>query len=129
MLSPMMESTSMWFGAALLIAAGIYQFTPLKEACLKTCQSPLGFLMHHWRPGWRGALMMGLEHGLFCLGCCWVLMGLLFFGGVMSLYWIAGITFFVLLEKVIPLGNLGGRIAGGAMILIGLLMLVLWIAK
>ncbi|MCZ6828408.1 MAG: DUF2182 domain-containing protein [Gammaproteobacteria bacterium] len=101
LLSPMMESSSLWFGAALLIAAGIYQLTPLKQACLKNCQSPLGFLMHHWRPGRQGALIMGLEHGAYCLGCCWVLMGLLFFGGVMNLLWIAGLAVFVMIEKIV----------------------------
>lgn len=101
LLSPMTGSTGMWFGAALLIGAGVYQLTPLKEACLKKCQSPLSFLMHHWRPGRRGALTMGLEHGAFCLGCCWVLMALLFFGGVMNLLWIAGLAVFVMLEKIV----------------------------
>jgi predicted metal-binding membrane protein len=101
LLSPMMESSSIWFGAALLIAAGIYQLTPLKQVCLKNCQSPVGFLMHHWRPGRQGALIMGLEHGAYCLGCCWVLMGLLFFGGVMNLLWIAGLAIFVMIEKIV----------------------------
>ena len=101
LLSPMMKSSSIWFGAALLIAAGIYQLTPLKQVCLKNCQSPLGFLMRHWRPGRQGALIMGLEHGAYCLGCCWVLMGLLFFGGVMNLLWIAGLAVFVMIEKIV----------------------------
>jgi predicted metal-binding membrane protein len=127
LLSPMMVSNSPGFGAALLIAAGVYQLTPYKDACLKHCRAPAQFISQSWKPGSWGAFRMGLEHGAYCIGCCWILMGLLFFGGVMSLYWIAGITLFVLLEKVIPLGNLGGKIAGWAMTIIGLIMLVLWL--
>ena len=127
LLSPMMVSNSPGFGAALLITAGVYQLTPMKDACLKHCRAPAQFISQSWKPGALGAFRMGLEHGAYCIGCCWILMGLLFFGGVMSLYWIAGITLFVLLEKVIPLGNLGGRIAGGAMALAGIAMLVVWI--
>ena len=104
LLSPMLVSTSPVLGASLLIAAGVYQLTPWKEACLEHCQSPVQFISQHWRSGGWGAFRMGLEHGAFCLGCCWVLMGLLFFGGVMNLVWIAGITLFVLLEKVLPFG-------------------------
>jgi predicted metal-binding membrane protein len=116
LLSPMMASTSVWLGAALLITAGVYQFTPLKQACLRHCQSPLGFMMHHWRPGRQGAFTMGLEHGVFCLGCCWVLMGLLFFGGVMNLLWIGGLAIFVLVEKILVAGSWISR--GSGMILI-----------
>ena len=90
LLDATMASASVPFGGALLIGAGIYQMTPLKDACLRRCRSPLGFLAHRWRDGPAGAVHMGLEHGLFCLGCCWVLMGLLFYGGVMNLAWIAG---------------------------------------
>ena len=127
LLSPMMVSNSPGFGAALLITAGVYQLTPMKNACLKHCREPARFISQSWKPGAWGAFRMGLEHGAYCIGCCWILMGLLFFGGVMSLYWIAGITLFVLLEKVIPFGNLGGRIAGGAMTLAGVAMLVVWV--
>lgn len=127
LLSPMMVSNSPWFGAMLLIAAGVFQFTPFKNACLRHCRAPAYFISEHWKPGNLGALRMGAEHGVYCIGCCWILMGLLFFGGVMSLLWIAGITLFVLLEKVVPLGDLGGRIGGGAMILTGVTMLILWI--
>ena len=84
--------------------------------CLRHCRSPLGFLMGNWRAGRLGALRMGLEHGAYCLGCCWFLMGLLFFGGVMNLYWIVGLAVFVLLEKIIPLGHWLGRIAGVVLI-------------
>ncbi|MEE3202836.1 MAG: DUF2182 domain-containing protein, partial [Acidobacteriota bacterium] len=100
LLSPMLVTTSPTIGATLLITAGLYQLTPLKQACLRKCRGPIHFLAHHWRPGTIGALRMGVEHGFFCLGCCWILMGLLFLGGVMNLMWIATITLFVLLEKV-----------------------------
>ena len=123
LLSPMLVSNSPWLGAALLIAAGVYQMTPAKEACLRHCRSPAHFISEHWRPGWAGAFRMGLDHGAFCLGCCWALMGLLFFGGVMNLLWIAGITLFVLLEKVLPFGGRSGRFAGIAMIAGGLAVL------
>jgi predicted metal-binding membrane protein len=115
----MMVSTSPALGAALLIGAGIYQLTPYKNACLEHCRAPAHFIAEHWRPGTRGALLMGAEHGLYCLGCCWVLMGLLFFGGVMNLLWIAAITLFVLLEKLLPFGARGGRLAGAALIALG----------
>ena len=85
----MMEVTSPVVGATLLFIAGVYQLTPIKQACLRTCQSPLGFLMSRWRPGWSGAFRMGLEHGALCVGCCWALMLLLFAGGVMNLAVIA----------------------------------------
>ena len=123
LLSPMMVSSSPALGASLLIAAGVYQMTPAKNACLDHCRSPAHFISEHWRLGSSGAFRMGLEHGAFCLGCCWALMGLLFFGGVMNLLWIAGITLFVLLEKVLPFGGQGGRVAGGAMIVCGLAVL------
>ena len=120
MLSPMMASTNVWFCAGLLIAAGTYQFTPLKQACLKHCQSPLTFLMNHWRLGRQGAVIMGLEHGVYCLGCCWMLMGLLFFGGMMNLFWIAGLAIFVLIEKLLATGSWISRIGGAFLIVWGL---------
>jgi predicted metal-binding membrane protein len=122
LLSPMMVSNSPALGAALLVGAGVYQLTPFKDACLEHCRSPAHFIAGHWRPGRLGALRMGIEHGAYCLGCCWVLMGLLFFGGVMNLLWIAAITLFVLLEKVVPHGAGGGRWAGIGMILAGVLV-------
>jgi predicted metal-binding membrane protein len=127
LLSPMMVSTSPALGGGLLIAAGLYQLTPYKKACLQHCRAPAHFISKHWRSGRGGAFKMGLHHGAFCLGCCWVLMGLLFFGGVMSLWWIAGITLFVLLEKVIPHGILGGRLAGVLMMGTGLGVVALWV--
>ena len=119
LLSPMLETTDRWLGAAILVAAGVWQFTPLKARCLGQCRSPLGFFTTRWRPGRTGALRMGLEHGLFCLGCCWFLMALLFFGGVMNLVWIAGLALYVLLEKTLPLGHWLGRALGLALIVAG----------
>jgi predicted metal-binding membrane protein len=115
LLSPMLVTTNRWLGAGILIAAGLSQFTPLKAMCLRHCRTPLGFLLGNWRSGRLGALRMGLEHGAFCLGCCWFLMALLFFGGVMNLYWIAGLAVFVLLEKTVPLGHWLGRLAGAVL--------------
>ena len=105
LLSPLLVVDSAMLGGALLLVAGVYQMTPLKRACLRHCRSPLHFLTRHWRRGQQGALVMGLQHGSYCVGCCWVLMGLLFFGGVMNLYWIAGLALFVLLEKSISAGH------------------------
>jgi len=124
LLSPMMISNSPIFGSALLIGAGLYQLTPMKDACLRHCRAPAHFISQSWRPGSWGAFRMGVEHGIYCIGCCWILMGLLFLGGVMSLLWIAGITLFVLLEKVVPLGKAGGMFAGVGMIIWGTIMLI-----
>jgi predicted metal-binding membrane protein len=112
LLSPMMESTSQFLAVGVLFVAGVYQLTPLKLACLKQCQSPIGFLTRHWKDGTSGSLRMGIEHGMFCLGCCWLLMALLFIGGVMNLIWVAVIATFVLLEKVMPKGEIVGRVGG-----------------
>lgn len=116
-LSPMMETTSRTLAAAVLIAAGLYQWTPLKQACLRRCRSPLEFVLTHWRNGASGAVLMGGQHGVYCVGCCWMLMLLLFVGGVMNLAWIAGIAIFVLLEKLAPAGHWIGR--GAGVLLIG----------
>src|SRR5260221_12683526 len=102
LLSPMMISTSPVLGGSLLIAAGIFQWTSLKNTCLTHCRSPLDFFSSYWREGSGGALRMGLRHGAYCVGCCWFLMGLLFVAGVMNLLWIALLSVFVLLEKTIP---------------------------
>jgi len=123
LLSPMMVSRSPTLGAGLLFAAGIYQLTPFKNGCLEHCRAPAHFIAENWRPGVTGAFRMGLVHGAYCLGCCWILMGLLFLGGVMNLLWIAAITLFVLLEKIVPAGPLAGRLAGLAMILCAVLFL------
>ncbi len=116
LLSPMLVSASTVLGGILLIVAGVYQLTPLKRACLKHCRSPLQFILTHWRNGARGAFLMGIEHGVFCVGCCWFLMGLLFFGGIMNLYWIVGLAVFVLLEKTISMGHWLGKVVGVALI-------------
>jgi predicted metal-binding membrane protein len=102
LLSPSMASVSGWFGGALLLAAGIFQFTPLKQSCLTHCRGPLKFIMTRWREGAGGAFRMGLEHGAFCTGCCWALMALLFVAGVMNILWIAALTLLVCLEKMLP---------------------------
>jgi predicted metal-binding membrane protein len=112
LVSPMMESTSKPLGAGLLLVAGLFQLSRLKYACLAHCRSPVGFLATEWRPGSRGAFTMGLKHGGYCLGCCWALMGLLFALGVMNLLWVAGISAFVLLEKIAPANQLVSRLSG-----------------
>ena len=114
LMTPMMRTSSSLLGGLLFVAAGVYQLTPLKRACLHRCRSPLGFVLQQWRDGALGALRMGAEHGAFCLGCCALLMTLLFVGGVMNLLWIAAIALFVLLEKVIPAGETLSR-AGGVL--------------
>jgi predicted metal-binding membrane protein len=119
MLSPAMTTSSARLSGAILIAAGVYQLTPFKGACLTHCRSPLGFLMSHWREGAVGALRMGIEHGSYCLGCCWALMCVLFVVGVMNLVWVAAMTIFVLVEKVGPAGAFVARVAGVAMITYG----------
>lgn len=99
-----MWSTNRWLTAGLLIAAGLFQLTPLKAACLDHCRSPASFLSLNWRPGRSGALRLGLVHGTYCLGCCWALMLLLFAAGIMNLVWIAGLSILVLVEKIAPFG-------------------------
>jgi predicted metal-binding membrane protein len=122
--SPMMEITSPAVGATLLLVAGVYQLTPLKLACLRTCQSPLGFLMSRWRRGLSGSFRMGLEHGAYCVGCCWALMLLLFVGGVMNLTVIAALTAFVAFEKLTPFGEHRARMSGLLLIIAGCWMIV-----
>lgn len=116
LLSPAMASASPLLGGGLLVAAGIYQWLPLKAACLAHCQSPLGFFSTHWREGARGALVMGMRHGAYCVGCCWLLMGLLFVAGVMNLLWVATLAGVVLVEKLLPQGGLVGRLIGVGLI-------------
>ena len=124
LLSPMMVSTSSLLGGVLLVAAGVFQWTPLKHACLNHCRFPLSFLMTDWREGKAGALLMGLKHGAYCTGCCWFLMALLFVAGVMNMWWVGIITLFVLVEKVVPRGLLVGRIAGVALAAWGVWMML-----
>src|SRR5918998_3388968 len=116
LLSSMVAITSPVVGGVLLVAAGIYQWTPLKHACLSKCRSPLGFVLNEWREGGRGAFLMGLKHGGYCTGCCWSLMALLFVAGVMNLLWVAAIAGFVLIEKVAPAGHRMGQAAGVLMV-------------
>jgi predicted metal-binding membrane protein len=104
LVTPMMDSASNWLSGSLLIAAGVFQFSRFRKACLNNCRTPLGFLMTEWRPGRRGALIMGLRHGSYCLGCCAMLMLLLFALGVMNLVWILALTLIVLIEKLLPPG-------------------------
>ncbi|MEX0301659.1 MAG: DUF2182 domain-containing protein [Leisingera sp.] len=115
----MMSLNSRALAGALLLAAGAYQFTPYKHACLTHCRLPVQFLTAHNRTGLAGAVLMGAHHGLFCLGCCWALMLLLFAGGIMNLYWIAGLALYVLAEKRFARGRLFTRAAGGLLILAG----------
>jgi predicted metal-binding membrane protein len=119
LLPPMLASASAPLDGTLFITAGLYQWSPLKRNYLDRCRCPLEFILFRWRSGIVGALRMGLEHGTYCLGCCWFLMGLLFVGGVMNLAWVAVITLFVLLDKLFPGGEWIARIGGGAMIAAG----------
>jgi len=112
LLSETMAIASRLFAAAVLIAAGIYQWTPLKQACLTRCRSPIELLLRYWRKGSLGAVGAGMQHGAFCLGCCWMLMALLFVGGLMNLAWIAGVALLVLIEKTLPWGGRMSRVAG-----------------
>ena len=123
-LSPMLETTNVWLGAGILLSAGAWQLTPLKNVCLRHCRSPLGFLVAHWQAGRLGALQMGLRHGAYCLGCCWFLMLLLFFGGVMNLYWIAGLAVYVLAEKTMPGGHRLSQVTGVLLLAWGTWLLV-----
>jgi predicted metal-binding membrane protein len=120
LLSPGMALESGTTVGLLFAAAGIYQLLPLKRACLRYCRSPMEFLASHWRAGPAGAFRMGLQHGIFCLGCCWVLMGLLFVGGLMNLLWIAGLALMVFVEKAVPAGPLAGRLIAFGLIAWGI---------
>ena len=119
LLSPAMASASPLLGGGLLVAAGVYQWMPLKAACLSHCRSPLGFFAAEWREGAWGALRMGMRHGSYCVGCCWLLMALLFVAGVMNLLWVAAIAGFVLLEKLMPGGERVGRVLGVVLVFWG----------
>jgi predicted metal-binding membrane protein len=122
---PMIVSTSVSLNATLLMVAGIYQFTPIKHACLAHCRSPLAFLLGEWRVGMCGGLVMGLRHGLFCLGCCWALMALLFIGGVMNLAWVAALSILVMMEKLVPQGQRIAQFLGFVLFLAGAARIVL----
>ncbi len=122
LLSPMMVSTSPILGGVLLLAAGVFQWLPLKSTCLNHCRSPIGFITSQWREGPLGALIMGLRHGSYCTVCCWALMALLFVGGVMNLLWVAAIAAFVLIEKAAPAGIWVSRVAGVLLVAAGVWM-------
>jgi predicted metal-binding membrane protein len=100
---------------AVLMCAGLYQLSPLKAACVKQCRSPADFISRYWQPRWDGAVRLGMRHGLYCLGCCWMLMALLFVGGVMNLIWVVGLTLIVAIEKLARRGQLIGRATGVAL--------------
>lgn len=125
LLSGMMASTSSLLAGSILMAAGLYQFTPIKRACLRYCQSPVLFLSQYWKPGAVGALRMGFRHGSYCVGCCWFLMALLFVVGVMNLAWIAAVAIYVALEKLLPHSQWVSRAAGVVLIVSGGLVLAL----
>ncbi len=123
LLTPAMAAASTGLSAFALVAAGLYQLTPLKRTCLNKCRNPLEFFITRWRPGPGGAFRMGLEHGAYCVGCCWALMLLLFVAGVMNLAWVALIAAFVFVEKLFPASVLVSRIASGMLILAGIFLL------
>jgi len=124
LLSPAMAASSPRIAGAILIGAGLYQLTPLKNMCLTHCRSPIDFLMSHWRGGRAGPIRMGLHHGLHCLGCCWALMAVLFAVGVMNLLWVAGLALFVLVEKMMPAPVHVSRMAGAALLIAGAIKMV-----
>ncbi|MFV1961883.1 MAG: DUF2182 domain-containing protein, partial [Acidimicrobiia bacterium] len=115
--------TESWFSGALLVGAGVVQFSPGKLRSLGACRTPMGFLMTSWREGKAGALRMGLHHGRLCLGCCWSVMILLFVLGVMNLAWVAVLAIFVLAEKVAPRGVMVSRAGGVVLVLLGIVVL------
>jgi len=121
LLTPMMATTGAIFGGFALIAAGLYQWTPLKDVCLRQCQGPLLFIQRHggFRRDAGGSILLGVRHGAYCVGCCWALMVLLFIGGVMNVLWIAVLSILVLIEKITPAGRLISRIAGAGFIVGG----------
>jgi predicted metal-binding membrane protein len=121
LLSSSMSSASRYLGGGLLIGAGLYELTQLKHACLAHCRAPAHFISHRWRVGFSGAFRMGSALGMYCLGCCWILMGLLFLGGLMNLLWVAAIAAFILLEKTVPLADRCARVVGVGMSAVGAL--------
>ena len=123
LMSPQMAMTGAVLAGTAFILAGVYEFLPLKNRCLVHCRSPLDWIPRHMRPGRTGALRMGVQHGAFCVGCCWVLMLLLFVGGVMNLLWVAAIAAIVLVQKLLPGGIMAARIGGAVFIACGLVLI------
>lgn len=123
--SMMLWSRSAWFSAALLAAAGAYQFSAQKRRCLSQCRDPASFLVRHWRSGLTGAMRLGLRHGAYCVGCCWMLMLLLFVGGIMNLWWIGALTVLVLVEKMWSRGEVAARLTGA--LLLAWAVATLWV--
>lgn len=124
LLSSSMGHVTPLLGGALLMTAGAFQFSGLKQACLSKCRSPLSFLMTEWREGKSGALIMGIRHGAYCTGCCWALMLLMFVGGVMSLVWMAGLAVYFLAEKLLPKAEKISRICGALFVVAGIVILL-----
>jgi len=124
LLSSMGVSTSSDLSAALLLTAGFYQFSPWKYKCLSKCRAPMGFLLTEWRDGLHGAFVMGIRHAIYCTGCCWLIMAILFVAGVMNLTWIAVLTVIVLAERVLPKGRWTSDFVGAAAVLCGCWLLV-----
>jgi predicted metal-binding membrane protein len=115
-----------WLGAVIFLVAGLYQFAPLKRACLTHCRTPLGYFLTRWRNGPMGAVRMGLHHGLFCVGCCWALMATAFAVGVMNAWWMAALSVLALVEQVAPRGQAVRRVLGAAFLVAGILGLGSW---
>jgi len=125
LITPMMAGTSRPLAGAVLIAAGLYQWLPIKQSCLSQCRAPLSFVQRHggFQASASGSLRLGFLHGAYCIGCCWVLMALLFAFGVMNIYWIVGLMLFVLIEKVVPKAAVVSRLAGVAAMVAGATMM------
>jgi len=120
LIATMSPLNSTLLSSGLLISAGIWQLSPWKASCLTHCRAPIHFLSENWQPGQVGALRMGLKHGLYCMGCCWVLMALLFYGGIMNLLWIIGLSIFILIEKIMPMSFYIPRYSGIILIVWGI---------
>lgn len=121
---PKLQSYGFVIGGAVLIVAGLYQLTPLKNVCLTHCRSPLHFIMHRWREGYLGSLIMGIDHGAYCLGCCWGLMLVLFVVGIMNIAWMGILTLTIFVEKISKHGVIISKFVGGSLILLGIVMIV-----
>jgi len=120
----MMVSANDFFSGGLLIIAGLYQWSPLKQRCLQLCRSPLSIITTQWKEGVVGAIKMGVTHGQYCLGCCWFLMAILFVTGVMNLKWILVLTVLVMVEKLVPKGEVVSKFIGAILIILGLSLVI-----